>query len=121
LPIEGTSTSDCTGDRITIQGGAQVSVNASMFSRLQDDYIASIAQVAGVPTNRVRILTVTEITTQRRLLATSVVFTFEIVVARTAGAQVEHLLQDQLVQLMAKKGLPQAVVMSILRSCGIGK
>jgi len=88
---------------------------------LQDGYLASIAEIAGVSANRVRILQVTEVTTRRRLLGMSGVFTFEIVVARKAGREVEQIVKDDLVRIVASKGLPTPVIMLISKSCGIGK
>jgi len=120
LPVVGTSTANCTGDLITVQANAQVSVNASAFAQYEADFIASVAQAAAVPVDRVRIVSVTEVSSRRRLLATSVVITFEIIVARADGAETEQVVREELVEIIAKKGLPHTSVMLILKTCGVG-
>jgi hypothetical protein len=121
LPAVGSSIANCTGDIIAVQANTQISVNASTFDRFAADFTASVAQAAAVPVDRVRIVSITEMSSSRRLLATSVIITFEILVARADGAGTAQMVSDKLDEIIAEKGLPETLVLSILKTCGVGQ
>jgi hypothetical protein len=121
LPVVGSSIANCTGDIIAVQANTQISVNASTFNRFAADFTASVAQAAAVPVDRVRIVSITEVSNSRRLLATSVIITFEILVARADGAGTAQMVSDKLNEIIAEKGLPETLVLGILKTCGVGQ